>query len=376
MSTTNSTQEKHVLNLPILKHFDVEKGEIILDAKAGLKGGQRALFLFLALAVFGGLGYLTWTYILPPLLTAFGQALAFIGVALLVVFVILMMPVIMKSMRRLTRFLHGLVIKADPFGELEEQKEKMYQNRKTFKEAKAKIKAIKSNMEIEAAKAEKDAKDYQEQVLSAQVTAKKLKDAMDAMIQKDGIAAKDTDEYVQLDSQLMKKLSDSQRIVNQLDQSKSFVQKYGSRANIMGKLDRKLTMAETAIDIKISDFETTIVMLKKEYEFAKHAKSATESAKSAMLFTKEWELEYALDVVSSTIAQDIARTQENLTDIDSLTSKYSMDSDELYSRLDQLSDKIKTGNDVIPDAKKYSNPNHKLTAEDKQASGGFTDIFD
>ena len=140
-------------------------------------------------------------------------------------------------------------------------------------------------------------------------------------------------------------------------------------------MDRKLTLAGTAIDIKIADFDTTVIMLRKEYEFAKNAKAATESAKNAMLFTKDWELEYALEVVTSTIAQDIAQTSENLIDIDSLTSTYSVDNDELYSRLDTLADKIKTEENTIPDSSKYSNPNYKMTKEDKQAGGGFSDIF-
>jgi len=144
----------------------------------------------------------------------------------------------------------------------------------------------------------------------------------------------------------------------------------------MGKLDRKLTLAGTAIDIKISDFDVTIQMLEKEYEFAKSARAATEGAKSAMHFTKDWELEYALDVITETIAMDIARTQENLSDIDMLTSKYDVDSDELYAQLDSLADNIKTGKDYVPDSKKYSNPNYKLTQEDKQESGGFGQMFD
>lgn len=93
------------------------------------------------------------------------------------------------------------------------------------------------------------------------------------------------------------------------------------------------------------------------------------------MFTQSWELDYALEVVTSTIAQDIARTSENLLDIDTLTSKYSVDNDELYSRLDTLADKIKTGDNTIPDSSKYANPNYKMTKDDKLASGGFGDIF-
>ena len=93
------------------------------------------------------------------------------------------------------------------------------------------------------------------------------------------------------------------------------------------------------------------------------------------MFTKDWELEYALEVVTSTIAQDIARTSENLIDIDALTSQYSVDNDELYTKLDTLADKIKTGDSMIPDSSKYTNPNYKMTKEDKLNAGGFGDIF-
>ncbi len=367
--------KSHVLDLPILKHFDDEKGEISLNPK-NWRNGEKGLNAFLKIALFAGLGYAAWIYVLPPLFTALGQVIALAGVAVFLVFFVMMLPLIFKFLRRVTRGIHKSLIKHDPFGELQEQKTKMLRNRKVFKDAKAKIKALKNNMESEAFKAEKESKDFQDQVVTMQKQAEKIRSKMEAIVAEKGSAGKDTDEYVDLHSALAKKLSQSQQIAHQLKQSKGFIQKYGSRANVMGKLDRKLTLAGTAIDIKISDFEVTIKMLEKEYEFAKSAKAATDGAKSAMLFTKDWELEYALDVVTETIALDIAKTQENLSDIDMLTSKYDIDSDELYSQLDTLADKIKTGKDYIPDSKKYNNPNYKLTAEDKQESGGFGNMFD
>jgi len=188
-------------------------------------------------------------------------------------------------------------------------------------------------------------------------------------------AAKDSDEYVEMQTGLMKTLSEAQRISHMLNQSTGLVRKYGSRAHVIGKLDRKLNMVDTAMEIKIADFEVSIDMLKKEYAFAEAAKQATEQAKSAMLFTKGWELEYALDVVTNTIALDLATTKENLLDLDSLTSQYSMDSDELYTKLDKLADQIKTDNYNVPESKKYQNPNYKLSSEDKIESKGFGDIF-
>lgn len=367
--------QSHVLDLPILKHFDDEKGEISLNPK-NWRNGEKGLNAFIKIALFAGLGYAAWVYILPPLFTALGQVIALAGVAVFVIFFILMLPIIFKFLRRVTRGIHKSLIKHDPFGELQDQKQKMLRNRKVFKDSKAKIKALKNNMEQEAFKAEKEAKDFQDQVLSLQKHAEKIKSKMEAIVAEKGSAGKDTDTYVELHSALAKKLSQSQQIAHQLKQSKSFIQKYGSRASVMGKLDRKLTLAGTAIDIKISDFDVTIRMLEKEFQFAKTARAATDGAKSAMLFTKDWELEYALDVVTETIAMDIAKTQENLSDIDSLTSKYDVDSDELYAQLDTLAEKIQTGKDYIPEAKKYNNPNYKLTAEDKQESGGFGNMFD
>ena len=369
------TQEKStLLELPILKHFDESKGEIALDTKT-LKKGERSLFWILALGLLGVGGYLTWTYIIPPLFTMLGQAIALSATGIFLVFLVMMFPVIMKGLRFATKNMHKALIHTNPFNELEEQKEKMIKNRQVFKNTKAKLKGLKTEMEIEATKAQKEAAAFQEEVLSLQRQSERLKTSMDEMVRVHGITAKDTDEYVALQSELARKLSDSQRISHQYEQSKSFIQKYGVRANVLGKMDRKLTLAGTAIDIKIADFDVTIVMLRKEYEFAKNAKEATESAKSAMMFTQDWELEYALEVVTSTIALDIARTSENLIDIDALTSKYSVDNDELYSRLDTLADKIKTGDNTIPDSSKYSNPNYKLTADDKSANGGFGDIF-
>jgi len=251
----------------------------------------------------------------------------------------------------------------------------MIQNRQSFKEAKAKIKSIKTNMEVESAKAEKESEEYQEKVVILQERAAKVKAKMTQMEHVSGEAAKETDEYVELQTDLMKTLSDAQRTSHMLNQSTGLVRKYGTRAHVIGKLDRKLNMVATAIDIKIADFEVSIDMLKKEYAFAQAARNATEQAKSAMLFTKGWELDYALDVVTSTIAMDLAVTRENLLDIDSLTSQYSLDSDELYYKLEKLADQIKTDAYDLPEAKKYANPNHKLSDKDKTESAGFGDIF-
>ncbi len=368
-----SQESNKVLELPILKHF--EKNEITFNPQNWRKG-EKGLGAVVGVVLIGTIAWGLYAYILPIVFTWVGNVLGAIAVAVLVIGFFILLPVFIKGMKRLARSLHKMLIKYDPFGELEDQKQKMINNRAEFKQAKAKIKAIKATMEAESMKAEKESKDYQEKVLTLQSRAETTKNKMQELERKLGeTAAKDSDEYVELQTNIMKTLSEAQRVSHLLNQSTGLVRKYGSRAHVIGKLDRKLNMVDTAMEIKIADFEVSIDMLKKEYAFAEASKRATEQAKSAMLFTKGWELEYALDVVTNTIALDLATTKENLLDLDTLTSQYSADSDELYAKLDKLADQIKTDNYAIPDSKKYSNPNYKLSPEDKIESKGFGDIF-
>jgi len=96
-----------------------------------------------------------------------------------------------------------------------------------------------------------------------------------------------------------------------------------------------------------------------------------------MLFDKSWELEYALDAVTTTIAHDIATTSGNFKDINLLTAagNFDMDSDEMFASLDKLANQITGGTNTTPDAKKYGNEGYELTREDKLNSGGIGDLY-
>jgi hypothetical protein len=251
----------------------------------------------------------------------------------------------------------------------------MIQNQQTFRISKSKISNLKDDMQVEAKKSQDEAETLQNKIITLQGKAASLKSKLDEMVKTGGADARNSDEFVNGNADLIKILSESQRVSNKLVQSKDFIQKYGTRAAVMKKMGQKLTMVEASMDIKIADFDATVEMLKKDYEFGQKSNAATTAAKNAMLFDKSWELDYALDVVTSTIASDIAITSGNLRDIDSLTANYAMDSDELYTNLDVLADKIKTGGDVIPSAKQYNNPEYRLTESDKLSSGGFGDMF-
>jgi hypothetical protein len=370
--TRTSTLNANLSELPILKHFNQNEISTKVDT---FRKGEKNMFWFFKLAALIGVGYLTWTYVLPPVFQAIGQMLAVAATAVMIVAGVIMAPVIVKGIRLFTRSLHKALIKYDPFAQLEIERQKMLVNQTTFRVAKGNIVQLKQEMEVEADRAQKEAESGQTRVIALQGKAEKLKFAMDEMVKTHGVAAKGEDEYVNMAAELQKVLAEAQRVANKYNQSKDFVQKYGTRANVMKKMGQKLTLVETAMDIKIQDFDATIDMLKKDYEFGQKSNAATTAAKSAMGFTKGWEFDYALDVVTSTIAADIAITAGNLKDIESITSNYTLDSDELYANLNAVADKIKIGTDIIPDAGKYSNPEYKLTQSDNLKSGGFGDMF-
>lgn len=368
----NSTINASVMDLPILKHFNQNEISSSVDK---FRKGEKNLFWFLKLGAIVGTGYLVWQYVLPPVFKAIGETLAIGATGVLCIFGVMLAPVIFKGLRRLTRAIHKMVIKYDPFGELEDQRNKMLQNQQVFRLSKGKIDALKNDMQVEAKTSEEDATKDQAKILSLQAKAVALKGKLDEMVKNGGAEARNSDEFINGNQDLLKLLSESNRVGNKMKQNKDFIQKYGSRANIMKKFSQKLSMVETSMEIKIADFDATVEMLKKDFEFGQKSRAATDAAKSAMGFTKSWELEYALDVVTSTIAEDIAITAGNIKDIDTLTSQYSLDSDDLYANLNLLADNIRVGKDEIPMAQQYLNPEYRLTQDDQTKSGGFQNLF-
>jgi len=367
-----STVSPSLMQLPIMKHFSENE---ISNKVENFRKGEKNIFWFLKLAAIGAIGYGVWKYVLPPIFQAIGHLMAVAATGVLIVFLIMAAPVIFKALRVLTRWIHKAVIRQDPFGELERQRQKMIENKQVFRISKGKIEVLRNDMQAEAKNSESEATALDAKILSIQSKAMALKAELDEMVKKGGAEARNSDEFVNGNAELAKLLSDSARISDKRTQAKDFIQKYGTRAAIMKKFSQKLVMVETSMEIKIADFDATIEMLKKDYEFAQKSRQATDAAKSAMLFTKGWELDYALDVVTTTIASDIAMTAGNLRDIDSLTNQYALNSDELYANLNTLADNIKVGNDVIPSAKVYNNPEYKLTQDDRIKSGGFHDLF-
>jgi len=353
-----------------MKHFDVSE---LKGSDGKMKPGAKMVFHFLAITLGIGALYFFGTYAAPIIFLAIGKVLAIIASLGILVFTYLARRPIFMLLEGISVNLHKFAVRQDPFRILDKAKEAQLENKRKFQLSQSKISQIKTQAESDAAQSEADAKEYQDKIMIARDKAVTIKEERERLLANGG--TKDTDEYVNLDKDWMLAVSNGRRLENKYDQAKEHTIKYGARAHVMGTLDRKLILVGTSIDIKIDDFQATIDILKKESEYAANARQATESAKDAMLFTNGFELDYALEVVTETIINDIANTAANLRDIDDYTKMYGVDSDELYANLKRTANNIKIGDDVVPNAQKYKASDYVLTTEDKKDMKGMETIF-
>lgn len=372
--TKSITSNVNLMDLPLMKHFN--DSDLTTQATNKFRKGEWGLFSTLKLLVIGAIGYGTIVYGLPAAFTKFGEALGLIATGLFCVFLIMARGTIIKWLRQLARNLHKSLIKNDPFAELERQRQKMVQNQQVFRISKGNIKNLENDMQVEAKNSETEAASLQTRIMSLQTKCQNLTSKLESIVKTTGAEGRNSDEYVNGNAELMKMLSESQRVTHRLKQAKDFVQKYGSRAAIMKKMSQKLVLVETGMEIKIADFDATIEMLKKDYEFSQKSRAATDAAKQAMMFENDWEFDFAISTITDVISRDVSLTSGNLMDINKLTENYNVDSDDLYANLNLLADNIKVGKDLVPSAKQYNNLDYQLSSDDKLKSGLTTSLFD
>jgi hypothetical protein len=361
-------------DLPILKHLDGGQQLSSVNPQ-NWKRGEKSIAWFVGMAILAAAAYGFFMYVLPVILTALSQTLAAIVVVVTVVFAVMAFPLIFKLFRRIIRGLHKMLIKIDPFAELDDQLGKMKSSRQQFESVKAEINACKIQMKQEAVKAEKMAKDAGQKVVYCQEEAAALKIKLDKMTEKGGDAARETDDFVELEGKMNAAIGDGNRSVSEAETYKRMVDTFGSRANVFSKLDRKLVGYGHAFDEKIKDFSTSITLLKTESRAMEAANNATTRARKVLGQDQGWEMDYALEVISGQIANDIAATQANIRDLDSIVKDFNPNDERAYARLEDFSNKIKGGEFEVSDPNRVSNPNYKLTPEQKNAGGGITDIF-
>jgi len=370
MSTTPTFNAKF-MDLPIVKSLGQEQLVTKVD---NFRKGEKGLYNVLRIGTYGAIGYGIWTYVLPIAFVALGQLIALAITAALALFLFFAAPAIFSWIRIAARALHKSAIKYDPFKQLEIEKQKLIANQTTFRVAKQNIKSLQSDMGSSAERMKKEAETANENIFRLEGKAESLRTKMKEMVERLGVDAKQEDEYVGYASQLNKVLGDAQRVINKEKQSKDFMDKYQAREQVMRKMSQKLVMVESVMENKIADFDATVEFLKNDYEFAQKSNAATYAAKSAIGFSGGWERDYALEVIAESISNDTAMTAGNLRDIESLTSNYDLNSDDLFLKLDQAADRLRV-DDGLGDFNKYKNPDYVMTEKDKRNSGGFDDMF-
>ncbi len=370
-STSTPTQ------LPIMKYFDdaklMEQGKSMLGK---WRKGEKPIASFLGLILIGVAGWGLFKFVLPAVFIMLGQVIAVIASILAVLFAILAMPAIFKLFRRIVRSFHKAIIRWNPFDELDEQKSKMWQTHNTFLRHKGKIKQLRNDFDTMSQDTQKAADAAKDEVQRQRKKAGEIKAKMDAMIREKGDVAKETDEYVELQQSFINATSAGTRTNTTLEKNIEWTKKYAARSNIFANLDRKLAIGATLLENKIMDFEESVMIMKKDWEMAAASRGATDILNQILgPGGQNWKLEYALEFVTGKISEDLAMTAQNLEDLERNTTAFDFDSDEAYEKLIAISEKLDAGQITTPDASKISNPNHKLTRDEKRAAGPLGDIF-
>ena len=346
-----------LLKIPILSNFN--QSQLVTQQK-NLKPGAKILFYIFSVAIGLGLIYFAWFVLLPMLAWMFQVVAA--GLITLAAF-IFYRPIV-DLLKSFSRRLHKMAIENDPFIVLERQKRKIGENRETVYKSQGQIGVLRDDMKSSAKVKEKEVSD-----LTSLLRGMKLK-AEQLLKEKESYSgSKDDDAYIDLTLQidnLKRKIIRDSHLLEQFD---SLAQKYAIRGKKMNDLYNKLKIVISSMDSKVADYEISIEMLKTDYEFARKSRMATDAAKSAMLFDKDWKLEYAIDVIENTIANDISMTEMNMKDLESFTKNFDIDNDLAFDNLDKLLANIDSGEKVLTNTKKYNNPEYRETESDREASG-------
>jgi hypothetical protein len=371
------TETKSVTQLPIMKYFDdaklVDKGKETLEK---WRRGEKPIGAVIGLIILGVVAYGTFRWVIPAVFGALSQVLAVIASILAIVLVILMLPAIYKLFRRIVRSFHKAIIRWNPFDELDEQKQKMWETHDLFLMHKSKIKQLRTDFEQMSNETRKVAEDSKDEVQRQTKKAGEIKEQMNKMVAEKGEGIKETDEYVELQQQFINATSAGTRTNTVLEKNIEWTTKYAARSNIFANLDRKLAIGATLLENKIKDFEESINIMKKDWEMAAASRGATAILKEILgPGGQNWKLEYALEFVAGRISEDLAITAQNLEDLERNTTAFNFDSDEAYDKLLAIGNKLDAGQMEIPNPSKISNPNHKLTREEKNSAGPLGDIF-
>lgn len=361
----------------ILADFDSAK--LIEQGKTTIgkwRRGEKPIGAIIAIVLISVIGWASVKYALPIIFTELGHMIGTILSIALAALTIMSIPAIYKLFRRIVRSFHQVIIRWKPFDELDEYGVAMHNNLKLFLLNKATIKKLRNDFESMSQSTQQAADEAKDEVARQTRKAGLLKEQLNKLVAEKGEQVKETDEYVDIQQKFINATSSGNRLNTTMDKNIEWTKKYAARSNVFANLDRKLAIGATLLENKIMDYEESVKIMKKDWELATASRGATDILNRILgKASSDWKLEYALEYVSDKISQDLAITSQNLEDLERNTSAFNFDSDEAYDKLLAISNKIDAGQVVIPEASRISNPNHKLTAEEKTSAGPFGNIF-
>lgn len=350
-----------VSTLPSFKNVDVSNLKL---NPVEWRKGEKPTFNILSLIILAALGWLAWTVVLPLLIGI--TKVVVVGGVLVLGF--LSRKILWSMMKKIVRKFHEAAIRYDVWATFDEQKLKLREKEAEAIRAESIILKTERNMQDEAIKQENLAKAYKERLSeildeSKTLVAEREKYNTDEL--------KQEERYVELCIQINDLAAEAERITSTFNQANDLVEKFGSRANIFKKFRMKFKYFLAAIKNEVKNFDTTVQMLRVDYDAATAMDSGTSAVKEAMLFEDEWEVKYATEFVRDYTALRIANTTSNLTDINDIMTSINMNTDpsKAFAKLEKLTKSIDDGSTVTNSAKKYNNPDLQLNAGEKKASG-------
>src|SRR4030043_1436897 len=189
------TETKTITQLPIMKYFD--DGQLVQQGKETLakwRKGEKPIASIFGLILIGIVGYGVFKWVIPAVFGALSQVIAVIVSVLAVILVIFLLPAIFKLFRRIVRWFHKAIIRWNPFDELEEQKQKMWETHDLFLKHKSKIKQLRTDFEQMSRETQKVAENSKSEVQRQTKKAGEIKALMEKMITEKGAGIKETDD--------------------------------------------------------------------------------------------------------------------------------------------------------------------------------------
>jgi len=373
MSDFKQIAQTKISRLPLFNGIDSSEIQLIPQE---WKKGEKPVFNIVRILGLIGIGYVVWTILLPfiaGLAAGFyliGQVVAIVGSILLIYACRKPLKGIVKSM---IRKFHEFWITNDPFGAFREQRVELVQQYEDAVGAGTIISQSKETMKSNATKNQLDAKKYQDRLIEISEEAVKLNTEIEKFTTEE---SKEDPEYADLCIQRNDLAMEYQRVEMNYEQAKDLITQFGTRASVFTKFETQYKYFVSYLKNRVKNFDSTVQILKNDFEATSAMRAGTDAVKNVLNFNDKWEVQFASEVVLGAIANNIATTKNNLQDIKDAMGNINIgDPSKSFNQLDKLVANIKAGTDIIPSAKRFNNPDLKLTAEEKDATGGIGGIF-